>query len=114
MNDKSFIAIQKAEIIRRAAEVSDEDSEWKSDEEKKPVAMAFFEDDDEYGGGAMVNDGEATSEGESGDENEAEGGPETALELAWLEDAQGIPSTPYLMRAFNFPGHSFRKGRKYP
>ncbi|KAB5593868.1 hypothetical protein CTheo_2720 [Ceratobasidium theobromae] len=88
LNDKSFIAIQKAEIIRRAAEVSDEDSEWKSDEEKKPVAMAFFEDDDEYGGGAMVNDGEATSEGESGDENEAEGGPETALELAWLEDAQ--------------------------
>ncbi|CAE6475753.1 unnamed protein product [Rhizoctonia solani] len=83
LNDKSFIAAQKAEILRRAAEVSDAESEWKSDEEKRPTAVAFFDDDDEYGGGGVVNDGEATSESDSEDE-----GPETVLELAWLEDSQ--------------------------
>ncbi|KAJ1310858.1 hypothetical protein OPQ81_009376 [Rhizoctonia solani] len=69
LNDKSFVAAQKAEILRRAAEVSDAESEWKSDEEKRPAAVAFFDDDDEYGGGGVVND-------------------EAALELAWLEDSQ--------------------------
>ncbi|CAE7075941.1 unnamed protein product, partial [Rhizoctonia solani] len=85
LNDKSFIAAQKAEILRRAAEVSDAESEWKSDDEKRPAAVAFFDDDDEYGGGGVVNDGEATSE--SDDEGEADG-PETALELAWIADSQ--------------------------
>jgi hypothetical protein len=88
LNDKSFIAAQKAEILRRAAEVSDAESEWKSDEEKRPAAVAFFDDDDEYGGGGVVNDGEATSESESEAEGE-DGGPEAVLELAWLADAQG-------------------------
>ncbi|KAH7344420.1 hypothetical protein B0J17DRAFT_635370 [Rhizoctonia solani] len=87
LNDKSFIAAQKAEILRRAAEVSDAESEWKSDEEKRPVAVAFFDDDDEYGGGGVVNDGEATSESDSEDEGDL-GGPETALELAWLDGSQ--------------------------
>ncbi|KAL5640746.1 hypothetical protein ACGC1H_001287 [Rhizoctonia solani] len=86
LNDKSFIATQKAEILRRAAEVSDAESEWKSDEEKRPAAVAFFDDDDEYGGGGVVNDGEATSESDS--EAEGDGGPESLLELAWLEDSQ--------------------------
>ncbi|CAE6446410.1 unnamed protein product [Rhizoctonia solani] len=87
LNDKSFIAAQKAEILRRATEVSDAESEWKSDEEKRPTAVAFFDDDDEYGGGGVVNDGEATSESDSEDEGDA-GGPEIGLELAWLEDDQ--------------------------
>ncbi|KAG8691902.1 hypothetical protein FRC11_005695 [Ceratobasidium sp. 423] len=87
LNDKSFIAAQKAEILRRATEVSDAESEWKSDEEKRPTVVAFFDDDDEYGGGGVVNDGEATSESDSEGEGDV-GGPETALELAWLEDDQ--------------------------
>jgi hypothetical protein len=54
------------------------------------VAVAFFEDDEDgYGGGGAVNDGEGSSESESEDEDEA--GPETALEVAWLTDAQGWP-----------------------
>ncbi|QRV76460.1 hypothetical protein RhiJN_04475 [Ceratobasidium sp. AG-Ba] len=85
LRDKAFIAAQKADILRRAAEVSDPDEEWKSDEEKRPTAIAFFDEDDEYGGdGAMVNDGEGSSE--SGSDTEEGVGPETALELAWLED----------------------------
>ncbi|KAG9124049.1 hypothetical protein FRC07_013061, partial [Ceratobasidium sp. 392] len=61
LQDKAFIAAQKADILRRAAEVSDPDEEWKSDEEKRPTAAAFFDDDDgEYGGGGVVNDGEAS------------------------------------------------------
>ncbi|CAE6444749.1 unnamed protein product [Rhizoctonia solani] len=86
LNDKSFIVAQKAEILRRAAEVSDAESEWKSDEEKRPAVVAFFDDDDEYGGGGVVNDGEATSESDSEAGSEV-GGPESALELAWLADA---------------------------
>ncbi|KAG9104488.1 hypothetical protein FRC06_001869 [Ceratobasidium sp. 370] len=89
--DKAFIAAQKADILRRAAEVSDPDEEWKSDEEKRPAVVAFFDDDDgEYGGGGVVNDGEGSSESGSDAEDGEDAGPEAALELVWLEDPQAF------------------------
>ncbi|KAG8678820.1 hypothetical protein FRC09_019513, partial [Ceratobasidium sp. 395] len=91
LQDKAFIAAQKADILRRAAEVSDPDEEWKSDEEKRPTAVAFFDDEDgEYGGGGVVNDGEGSSEGGSDAEEAEDTGPEVVLELAWLENPQAF------------------------
>lgn len=90
LRDKGFIAAQKADILRRAAEVSDPDSEWNSDEEKqKPTTLGFFDDEDEGGGGAGVNDGEASSESDSEKEGDGDEG-ETALELAWISDPKGM------------------------
>ncbi|KAG8770365.1 hypothetical protein FRC12_004309 [Ceratobasidium sp. 428] len=97
LQDKAFIAAQKADILRRAAEVSDPDEEWKSDEEKRPIAVAFFDDEDgEYGGGGVVNDGEGSSESGSDAEEAEDMGPEAVLELAWLENPQGLSSPIHL------------------
>ena len=68
MRDRTFIDQMKADILRRAAELSESDEEEvEIDEHGRKVRIAAFEeeDDDEIGGGVKVAaDGEATSDEE--------------------------------------------------
>lgn len=70
MGDKSFIDQVKADILRRAAELSDsEEEEVEIDEYGKKVRIAAFEEeDDELDNNIKVaGDGEATSDDEDAD-----------------------------------------------
>ncbi|KAH9927253.1 uncharacterized protein B0H18DRAFT_1084775 [Fomitopsis serialis] len=108
LQDRSFVAEMKADIMRRAEEANyEEDEEDDADlygysagnnAKGKGKVVAFEEElDDVEGGGVKVRDGDESgpegtaSDGEDGDEGEGEveGGkarPETVLELAYLRD----------------------------
>ncbi|KAI0346663.1 hypothetical protein BDW22DRAFT_1352825 [Trametopsis cervina] len=92
LNDRAYIEEMKADILRRAeAMVDDEDEEDETDQKPKGIDVAFEDELDE--GGLKVRDGEESEEGESGDETEGQTGavntprnPETILELAYIAD----------------------------
>ncbi|KAI0355904.1 hypothetical protein OH77DRAFT_1401732 [Trametes cingulata] len=82
LQDRSFIEQMKADILRRAEEISDDEDE---------DAAAVAEDDLEDADVVKVRDGDATEEEEDEDEDRAEGtetprNPETILELAYIRD----------------------------
>jgi activating signal cointegrator complex subunit 2 len=86
LRDRSFIEQMKADILRRAEEMSDSDE---GDGDAGQRTLAFEEDDPAVNTVAIPRDGEESTSG-SGSENE-EGGttkanPETILELAYIRD----------------------------
>jgi activating signal cointegrator complex subunit 2 len=85
LQDRSFIEQMKADILRRAEEMSDSDED---DEDPGTKVLAFEEDDPASNTIPIPGDGEESSG--SGSDNE-EGGttranPETILELAYIRD----------------------------
>jgi len=88
LGDKTFIDQVKADILRRAAELSDsEEEEVEIDEYGKKVRIAAFEEeDDELDNNVKVaGDGEAASDDEDADPIE-EVSVDTILELAYIND----------------------------
>ncbi|KAI0631281.1 hypothetical protein C8Q77DRAFT_1219404 [Trametes polyzona] len=99
LQDRSFIEQMKADILRRAEEISDDEE----DEEELGASGGgkgkgrdiAFEDELEDADVVKVRDGDATDEEEDADADEAEGAgegadtprsPETVLELAYIRD----------------------------
>ncbi|KAG5634354.1 hypothetical protein H0H81_002266, partial [Sphagnurus paluster] len=102
LRDRTFIEQMKADILRRAEAISDdenEDEEYEDPEaygtgstntKRKGVVVAFDEEDDGAGGVKIGGDGEE-SEGDDDEENKDDAPPkaqstETILELAYIRD----------------------------
>lgn len=95
LRDRTFIEQMKADILRRAEEISDsEESDGDIADLNKNVGriVAFEEElDDAHVSGGQVKvlgDGEESgeSDGEGDEEKEEKQAPETVLELAYLRD----------------------------
>ncbi|KAF5355264.1 hypothetical protein D9758_006046 [Tetrapyrgos nigripes] len=81
LRDRAFIEQMKADILRRAEQLSDEEDEEM--EERKEETLAFEDDVELDGHVKVLGDGEES--GEDSDE-EAPQGSETILELAYIRD----------------------------
>jgi len=103
LQDRRFIEEMKADILRRAEAISDEDEDISPDTEKGGQVTVAYEEELDLGGPdrlKVAGDGEESSEGEGDDgEGEGEGNegrdsdgkvqnqtPETILELAYIRD----------------------------
>lgn len=100
LQDRSFIERMKADILRRAEEISDdeeEEAESNLDGAKPKARVIAFDDDDDVGrvGNLKVGgDGEDSDSDDEGEDGDGEGGarapkpqdPETILELAYIRD----------------------------
>ncbi|KAI0696820.1 hypothetical protein BC835DRAFT_1405846 [Cytidiella melzeri] len=92
LQDRAFIEQMKADILRRAEEVSDDEDEEADGTREGGIDVAFEDELDE--GRLKVRDGEESEDGETGDEagHDDEGltpkKPETVLELAYIADAK--------------------------
>ncbi|KAM5533798.1 hypothetical protein V8D89_012573 [Ganoderma adspersum] len=95
LEDRTYIEQMKAEILRRAEEISDSEDEGEEDpannnHKGKGRAIAFEEELDDDNA-IRVQDG-GSSDGEEGSDGEDSGGvgiprnPETVLELAYIQD----------------------------
>lgn len=86
----------KADILRRAEEVSDEEEDEEDLDylgngggKPKVIALAFDEEDSDAGRVKVAGDGEESDEdgdGEEGEEGTPRQTPETILELAYIRD----------------------------
>ncbi|TBU46710.1 hypothetical protein BD309DRAFT_857488 [Dichomitus squalens] len=96
LEDRSFIEQMKADILRRAEEISDSEDEAEGGK-SRGKAIAFEEELDEEGA-IKVRDGDISEEEEEGTDGEEHGGdevspptsrnPETILELAYIQDSK--------------------------
>ncbi|KAF7316330.1 CUE domain-containing protein [Mycena indigotica] len=79
LRDRTFIEQMKADILRRAEAISDEESE--GEEGAKVKAVAYLEDD--VDGVRVLGDGEQSEDSDHEDEKPS---PETICELAYIRD----------------------------
>lgn len=98
LQDRTYIEQMKADILRRAEEVSDEEEDEEDLDylgngggKPKVIALAFDEEDSDAGRVKVAGDGEESDEDGDGEEGEEGGGtprqtPETILELAYIRD----------------------------
>ncbi|RPD69455.1 hypothetical protein L226DRAFT_539817 [Lentinus tigrinus ALCF2SS1-7] len=97
LEDRSFIEQMKADILRRAEEVSDSEDEETDPASGKGKGKAIaFEDELDDGDRVVVRDGLDSDDDEEGTEGEDDGtgtgavgtprNPETVLELAYIQD----------------------------
>lgn len=87
LRDRSFIEQMKADILRRAEEMSNSDDEANADAGQRIIA--FEEDDHAVNTIPIVGDGEESNSGSSSEDEEGgttRANPETILELAYIRD----------------------------
>ncbi|KAJ7064875.1 hypothetical protein C8F01DRAFT_778110 [Mycena amicta] len=85
MRDRTFIEQMKADILRRAEAISDDEESEEDEHKAKGKAIAYLDDDGD--GVRVLGDGEESGSGESDGEGQEEKlTPETICELAYLRD----------------------------